>query len=170
MKIEKKHIVFGALGVVSVALALAYWQYKKIMDFKLGFKGIRFKSLTPTVFNFDLFLNLTNKANLGYEIIEQEYSIYINDNFVSTAKNFSSNKIAPNSTSVLGVNITFNPNKVLSIVKSNYAAMILTPQNFRLKIDMKLKVKLFGIKISIPYVYEQTFKEIIDMSKTPPTV
>ena len=169
MKIEKKHIIVGALGVVSVALALAYWQYRKIMQFKLGFNTLRFKSISPTLFNFDLFLTLNNPANIGYDIVEQEYSIYMNDTFVSKAKNYSSNKIAPKSTSTIGVNVTFNPNTVLSVVKSNYAQMLLSPEKFRLKIDMKLKVKVLGIKVSIPYVLEMTLKEIMDMSKQPKT-
>jgi hypothetical protein len=31
----------------------------------------------------------------------------------------------------------------------------------KLKIDIKLKVKLYGIKISIPIVHETTLKEIL---------
>ena len=35
------------------------------------------------------------------------------------------------------------------------------------KVDLKMKVKLYGIKISIPFVYEDTLKAIIDMAKAP---
>jgi hypothetical protein len=38
------------------------------------------------------------------------------------------------------------------------------------KVDLKMKVKLYGIKISIPFVFEDTLKAIIDMAKAPKEV
>ena len=167
MKIEKKYVIAGALAIVSIALAAGYLQYKKLMNYKLGFKSLKLKTVSATKIVFDIFLNFTNKSNLAFEIIEQETKIYVNGKFVSDAVNYSSNKIEPNSTSVIGVNVSFNPNDVASALGKNYAWLILNTSSIKIKIDMKMKVKLYGVKVSIPFVYEDTLKSIIDYAKTP---
>ena len=166
MKIKGKYIVAGALGVISIALALGYLQYKKLMNYTLGFKGIKLNKASATELNFDLFLNFANKSNLKFEIIEQDYSIYINDVFVTKAVNYSTNTVLPTSTSVMGVNINFNPAQAYKNLKGGFTAILLSPQMLKLKIDIKLKVKLYGIKISIPIVHETTLKEILTPAPT----
>ena len=167
MKIQKKYIVAGALAIVSIALALGYLQYKKLMNYKLGFKSVKLKTLSASKIVFDIFLNFTNKSSLKFEIIEQENKLYINDKFVSDIVSKTSNKIEPNSTSVIGVNVSFNPNDITSALGKNYAWLILNTSSIKIKIDMKMKVKLYGIKVSIPFIYEDTLKGIIDYAKTP---
>jgi|688.fasta_scaffold43162_5 LEA14-like dessication related protein len=161
MKIKGKYIIAGALGVISIALALGYLQYKKLMNYTLGFKGIKLNKASATELNFDLFLNFVNKSNLKFDVIEQDYSIYINDVFLTKAVNYSTNTVLPSSASVMGVNINFNPAQAYKNLKGGFATMLLSPQMLKLKIDIKLKVKLYGIKISIPIVHETTLKEIL---------
>ena len=167
MKIQKKYIVAGALAIVSIALALGYLQYKKLMNYNLGFKSVKLKTLSASKIVFDIFLNFTNKSSLKFEIIEQENKLYINDKFVSDIVSKTSNKIEPNSTSVIGVNVSFNPNDITSALGKNYAWLILNTSSIKIKIDMKMKVKLYGIKVSIPFIYEDTLKGIIDYARTP---
>ena len=166
MKIKGKYIIAGALGVISIALAIGYLQYKKLMNYTLSFKGIKLKKASATELNFDLFLNFVNKSNLKFDIVEQDYSIYINDVFLTKAVNYSTNTVLPTSASIMGVNINFNPTQAYKNLKGGFASMLLSPQMLKLKIDMKLKVKLYGIKISIPFVYETTLKEILTPAPT----
>jgi LEA14-like dessication related protein len=167
MKIEKKYIIAGALGVVSIALALGYLQYKKLMNYKIVFKNLKVKTLSPTNIAFDIFLNFTNKSSLKFDIIEQQSKIYINGKFVSDVVNNAVNTIEPNSTSIIGANISFNPTTVLSSLNKSYASILINPSSISIKVDLKMKVKLYGIKISIPFVYEDTLKGIIDLAKAP---
>jgi LEA14-like dessication related protein len=165
MKIEKKYIIAGALAVVSTFLALGYLQYKKLMNYKISFKNLKIKTLSATNISFDIFLNFTNNSNLKFEIIEQQSKIYINNNFVSDLVNTAVNTIEPKATSVIGTNVSFNPTAILSSLNKSFASVLLNPSSILVKIDLKMKVKLYGIKISIPFVYENTLKGIIDMAK-----
>ena len=53
----KKWLIVGGLGVVSIALAIAYLQYKKIMNYVLKFKSVKIKKINEKIIDFDLFLN-----------------------------------------------------------------------------------------------------------------
>jgi LEA14-like dessication related protein len=170
MKIQKKYIIAGALGVVSIALALGYLQYRKLMNYKIAFKNIKIKTLSATNIAFDIFLNFTNNSNLKFQIIEQQSKIYINGKFVSDLVNTAVNTIEPTATSVIGTNVSFNPTSVLSSLNKSFASILLNPASVIVKVDLKMKVKLYGIKISIPFVFEDTLKAIIDMAKAPKEV
>ena len=50
----KKYLIAGAIGVVTIAGALAYLQYKKLMNYTLKFKRLRVKRLNFNEFDFDL--------------------------------------------------------------------------------------------------------------------
>lgn len=165
MKIERKYIVAGLLGIVSFALAAGYLAYKKLMDYTLGFKSIKVKKVSIKLIEFDVFLNFLNKSNLGFDIIEQEYKVYMNDKFVSKVVNYSTTKILPNATSVIGVNVKFDPRVVLKVIGKDFKDLILKPDQYIIKTDMKLKVNFYGFKVSIPYVYEDTLKNFISYAK-----
>lgn len=167
MKIEKKHVIAGVLAVVSIALAVAYIQYKRLMDYSFTYNKIKVRSLSAKLFNFDLFLNFLNKSAITFDIVEQEYKAYVNGEFVSTIVNYKPVKILPKATSVLGFNVQFDPNKVLKTLKKNYAQILLDPKSVNIKVDIKLKVLFYGFKLSIPYTYEETLKGLIDIYKAP---
>ncbi len=167
MKIEKKYIIAGVLGVVSIALALGYLQYKRLMNYTIKFKGLRLKTLSAKQFVFDIFLNFTNDSDLKFDIVSQDYKVYLNDNFVTSLVNNSPITILPKSPTVIGVNVSFDPTKVLNILNRNYASILLRPETVKIKVDIKLKVSLYGFKVSIPYVYEDTLKALLDMRKQP---
>jgi LEA14-like dessication related protein len=167
MKVEKKYIIAGVLGVVSIAVALAYLQYKKLMDYTIKLKGARLKTFSAKGVVFDLFLNFTNNSSLKFEIVEQQYKAYLNNNFITELVNYSPTVIAPKSTSVIGVNVSFDPTKVLNILNKNYASILLHPETVKIKVDVKLKVLLYGFKVSIPFVFEDTLKALLDLGRQP---
>lgn len=165
MKIEKKYVIAGLLGVVSFALAAGYLAYKKLMDYTLGFKSVKVKKVSLKLIEFDVFLNFLNKSNLGFDIIEQEYKVYMNDKFVSKVVNYSTTKILPNATSVIGVNVKFDPRVILKVIGKDFKELVLSPDKYVIKTDMKLKVNFYGFKVNIPYVYEDTLKNFISYAK-----
>lgn len=166
MKIQKKHIVAGSIALVTITGAFIYMQYKKLMEYTLGFKSMKVKKVSLNEVVLDVFLMFNNPSKLKFDITEQEYKVFINNQFVSDAVNYSTNAIEPKSSSVLGVNIKFNPSTVLKVLKMNWADILLSPEQSKIKIEMKFKVKLYLIPITIPYVYEFTFKELVQYMKS----
>lgn len=157
----KKWLIVGGLGVVSIALAIGYLQYKKIMNYVLKFKSVKIKKINEKIIDFDLFLFFTNKSDAKFTISEQEYKVYLNDQYVTKLVNSANTIILPKSDSLVGVNVTFQPKEVLDILKQNIFSIITTPEKFTLKVDMKFKVSIYGIKVSIPYTYISTIKELM---------
>lgn len=161
----KKWLIVGGLAIISVALAAGYLQYKKLMNYVIKFKGIKIKTLSAKVFNFDLFINFTNNSDIKFDIIEQDYKVYLNDKFVTRLSNAGTTQILPKSTSVIGINVNFNPTEVLNLLGKNIVTILSKPETVMVKIDVKLKVSLYGIKVSIPYVYTSTLKEMMAAPK-----
>lgn len=162
----KKWVIVGALSVISISLGLAYLQYRKLMNYVVNFKGVKFKTLTSKLINFDLFVNFTNNSDLKFDIVGQEYKVYINDTFVTKISNMIATKILPKQTNVIGVNVSFNPTEVLDLLNKNMASILLKPESVTIKLDLKLKVVMYGFKLSIPYVYNATLKEMMANPKT----
>jgi len=162
----KKWLIVGTLGVISVALALGYLQYKKLMNYTIKLKGFSLKTLTFKLINFDLFINFTNNSDLKFVISDQEYKVYLNNQFVTKLANKNDVVIGAKSTSIIPINIQFDPSSVLQLLGQNALTILASPNKITLKVDIKLKVALYGIKFSIPYVYESTLKELITPKPT----
>lgn len=157
----KKWLIAGVIGVVSIAGALAYLQYRRIMNYTIKFKRLAINKVSATLVDINIFLLLENKSNVTYTINSQEYSVYINDKFVTKLENKLPNEVKANSFSEIGLNVKFNPSDILS--KSSAGSLlgsVLSPENTTIKIDMKLKVSLYGINVSIPYTYITNMKEL----------
>lgn len=163
MKIEKKHIIFGGLFVVSSVAALAYWQYKKMLNYCLGLNRLKVNAITTDLANIDIFLNFENKSDVAINILSQEYNVYVGGGFITKVSNSKPQLISPNSTSIIAVNVKFNPTKA----GQNILNAILSMGNTAIKIDIKLKVKLWMFTINIPYTYNTSLKELLTPSTEP---
>lgn len=161
MKIEKKHIVAGVIGIVSISAAVLYWQYKKLMDYCISLNKIMLKEFNLSKANIDLYLNFKNNSSIKLEIISQEYTVSINDKEVVKAGNANLLTVAPNSTSVLSVNVAFSPQKLINTISSLAADLLLNPQKINITIAVKVKVKLWAFTISIPYEFKSTLKDML---------
>ncbi len=161
MKIEKKHIIFGGVFVVSSVAALAYWQYTRLMNYCIGIKSIKPISISESLVNADLLLNFENKSDIQLNILSQEYNVYVGGGFITKVSNSKPQLVAPKSTSVIAVNVKFNPIKA----GTNIISAIIAMGNTAIKVDIKLKVKLYFFTINIPYTYTTTIKEL--MTPTP---
>lgn len=165
MKIEKKHLIAGLIGLVTITGAVAYLQYKKLMNYTIKFKTIKVNSISVQLIDFNLFINFTNNSELKFDIIEQEHNVYINDKFVSKVTSNNPIQISPKSTSVLMVNVKFNPTEVFHMLGKNIVDILTKADTVNVKIDMKFKVKMYGIKLSIPYTYLSNLKELTASTK-----
>lgn len=163
MKLEKKHFIVGGIGVVSVSAAILYWQYTKLMNYCIGLNSIKINKVTQNAVDVNIFLNFKNNSNLKLEIQSQEYAVYVSGKKVVGASNFATQVVSPESMSVIGVNVKFNPEKSgQKILDTLFSA-----NKIMIKVDVKLKVKLWFFTVNIPYVYESSLKDLMAPSKEP---
>ena len=159
---NKKWIIAGAIGVVTILGAIAYLQYKKIMDYTIKFKRLKINSINLNSVDFNLYLLLENKSSVEYTINSQEYSIYVNDKFLTKLQNQVSNVIKPKSFSEIGLNVKLDLVELRKTLgSSGILSSVMSPEKVIVKIDMKLKVSIYGFTINIPYSYTTSLKEIM---------
>ena len=160
MKLEKKYLIAGLIGVVTIAGALAYLQYKKLMNYTIKLRNIVVRSANLSSLNFDLFLNFENKSSISFEILSQTYDVYVNDTLISKIKGKEIVKIAPKSVSVIPLKVNVKPSTILDKLGKDALSIIANFGNNRIKINIKLQVKLYGFTVNIPYVFESTINEM----------
>lgn len=171
MAIKPIHVVIGVVSLATITGALLlYNEYKKLMGgIKMSFNAIRVSSITAKLIKFDLYLNFTNKSKLVFNIVEQKYTVYINNKIVSVAKNYNSVPVLADSISVVPVNVGLYPEKIkagLGIGSGGILAALINPEGTTLKIDTELAIKIWGIKIQIPkFSYETNLKELMTQPK-----
>ena len=130
------------------------------MNYVIKFAGIKLNRIQPNNADFDLILNFTNKSDVEFKIVSQVYDVYINNKQVSKAVNYTPQTIQAKTTSPIAVNIKFNPERT----GQNILNIALSLKPIVLKVDMKLKVKLWVFKVNIPYTYTTTLKELLKPS------
>ena len=157
---SKKYLIAGVIAMVTITGALAYLQYKKLMNYIIKVKTAVVKTITANLLDLDLTLDFENKSNISFEIKSQEYEVYIDNKFISRIKNIKPVFVQAKSHSDIFVNIKANPTKVGSKFKLEDLGKLLDLQNVKLKIIGKMKVKLYGISVNIPFNYETTIKEL----------
>ena len=161
----KKILIIGGSILAGVAIFAAI-QYNRLMDYVIKPKSARVTKLTLNNTIIDVFILFTNNSSLKFDIIEQEFYVYLNDKFVTKGINYAKNKISANSTSTIGLNVQFNPSSVLKLLGKSLSDIILNQDKVKIKISVKLKVIMYGIKISIPpFVVEKTLKEFREGDK-----
>lgn len=161
MAIKKKHIIVGGLALLTITGATLYWQYTKIMNYVIKLLNVKFKSVTLKKVDFDLSLSFTNNSDLTLNVISQDYTVYVNDVDVLRVKNTTTAQLTKKSTSPIDVNIQFSPEQIAAKLKGGAINFLTSPEKVNIKVDVKLKVKLLFITVSVPYVYQTTLKEIL---------
>jgi LEA14-like dessication related protein len=161
MKIEKKHIVVTTIALASFTGAALYWQYQKLTSSCITFKKIILKKLSLQQTNLDLFLNFKNLSNIKIHIVSQNYKVFLNDKEIVTASNSMQQTILPKETSVLALNVDFQPTKLLNTISNLATSFALTPQKVLVTIKVDIKVKLWFFSISIPYEYITTIADLL---------
>lgn len=168
MEIKNKKWLFIGAGVIGLG-TLAYYQYTKLMDFKLNLKSARVNSVGANGINLDLFFNFTNKSAVKVEVISQTYDVYINDAYATTLSNSLANTILPKATSVVGVNVNLSKNDITNLaqrLKGGLLSLLDVP-NIRITIKEHIKMKIAGfIPYTLNYDYKTTIKEMTAPSST----
>ena len=85
----KKYLIAGVIGTITIAGALAYMQYKKLMNYVIKVKSGVIKTITANLLDLDLTLDFENKSSIAFEIKSQEYEIFIDNKFISNKIKFT---------------------------------------------------------------------------------
>jgi LEA14-like dessication related protein len=156
----KKYLIAGVIATITITGALAYLQYKKLMNYIIKVKTAVVKTITANLLDLDLTLDFENKSNISFEIKSQEYEVYIDNKFITKINNIKPVFIKAKSNSDIFVNIKANPTKVGSKFKLEDLNKLLDLQNVKIKVIGKLKVKIYAFPVNIPFNYETTIKEL----------
>ena len=105
-------------------------------------------------------LDFENKSAIKFEIISQTYDIYFNNNFLAHLKGNTKVLVLPKGTSPLSLNVNINPTQALAKLQGDALSIISNLANAKLKMDIKLQVKLYGVTINIPYIYETSIADM----------
>jgi LEA14-like dessication related protein len=160
--LQAKHYwIAGLIGAVSLTGAYMYLQVRKILNYTLNFVSIKDLKYTNNVAKFNLIYNYENKANIDVVLAEQEYDVYINDVYYTTLRNYAPQKLFGGQKNIIAVAVVLDVKDIASKLKTNYLTLIALPQNVKILIKMKFKVKYGILKIPIKYEYPLTLKEII---------
>ena len=161
MKIEKKYLVAGLIGLVTITGATLYLQYQKLMNYTIGLKRVKINKLSLSGFDIDLFLNFENKSDLKFTIEKQKYAVYVNGVYLTTMVNDLPNEILPKSVNVLGMNMKESGKDVVGKLKSLITALA-SSDKVMVKIVTTMKVKYGFISLSFPpFTYENTLKNMM---------
>ena len=161
MKIEKKYLVAGLIGLVTITGATLYLQYQKLMNYTIGLKRVKINKLSLSGFDIDLFLNFENKSDLKFTIEKQKYAVYVNGVYLTTMVNDLPNEILPKSVNVLGMNMKESGKDVVGKLKSLITALA-SSDKVMVNIVTTMKVKYGFISLSFPpFTYENTLKNMM---------
>lgn len=158
--ITNKYIIAGVASVFILG-GLLYSEYRKIMNYCISFSKVHFNKATLDNIDIDIFMNFKNQSNIQIDIVGMTSNVFLNDAFVTTVSNKVTQVIKAESTSVIGFNIQFNPTAVYKVLKLNITDLLAHRENIIIKIDMKMKVKLWLIEVNIPYTYQNNLKDMM---------
>lgn len=158
IKTKKGLIIASGVLVGLATVGLLIWsKVKKLMNFEIGVKSFRFKSLSLTSLSMDIVMKFTNKSDLTIVLTKQQYEVYINGIYLTTLKSSVEQTIFPMATSALSIQVDVNPKDLLSKLP-NKLDLITNYKEQDLKLVTKLWVKFGAISIPVTISYEAKIK------------
>jgi len=163
MKLNKKHIIFGALGVAIIGVATYMaTQYKLLKNACYVVAGAIVNKLSLSQVKFTLLLNVKNNSDIDFTITNQQYDVYVNEMLVSKVDNPENTEIFSNGSTTFKINVDFNPQDLLKVGLENIEKLLLDKDKLVIEIVGKLSLRS-GIVILNNYPIEErlTFKELL---------
>lgn len=156
----KQKVILLSLSAISVFLGAAYLQYRKLMDYSIKLKKFYLKSFSNKSVVVDIIIEFENKSKLAFDITSQSYEVYLNNIFLASVDGTKSIKIAPKSKTLIPLEVNVQTEEAFAKLKKYAIDIAAKGGNNKMKIKTKLKVKMYGITVNIPYEYEATFSEM----------
>lgn len=156
---------WGIFGVGAGILLVGVYvktQLNKIYGAKWTFAGLKTHDATGGKMKATVYFKIDNKSDISVNISEQDYSIYVNDMYVSNVKNPSNIKIKSNSVSIIPFMIEFSYKDIAQAGILNLSDLISNKGNIKIKIKGNLNIKAGIINLKkYPFELEQTLAEMM---------
>ncbi len=153
-------LIFVLILLISV---FAYIQVRFITKAKWDYSGIKLKDLGLDKVTFYIFFKINNPGLLSLTISEQDYSIFLNDSYVSRVVNPDDTKIKAEGVSVIPFLIQLKPGDVVKAGVNNFSALLSKSKRSQMKIRItgKLTLKLGPVTIKrLPFDMNSTLAEL----------
>jgi len=161
----KRALWIGGGVVFTVGLAYLLIQFKKLMDYTIKFSRFQKVKISPNELIFDIFVKLDNPSNLALTLTNQNYDVYINNNFVTNVNTSVQTTLKAKTSTEFPLRINVNPNDITKAMGTNWAILLLTPEKVVITTVFKVKVKVLGITIPIKSKYPISLAEILNIPK-----
>jgi LEA14-like dessication related protein len=162
---NKKYIIAGLIGTVTILGAIAYLQFQKIKDYCLSINKIKLNGFGLNGVDIDLFMNFVNKSELKLKLLSQTYLVYINDIGVAKISNSVPQVINPSSSSVVSAKLQFNPKQVLGVINKNAIDLAKNADSIKIKFIINMKVGFGILSFNVNQEYLTNLKELLSSSE-----
>ena len=150
-------------GAISLAVGVGLWlKYQMELSYKLVYNIVNPKvkkvSSKEVIVEFDL--TIDNPTELTVGINGMDIDVLANGVKVSNIFSQVQVQLEANKLTAIPLKLTINP----QLLAQNTSALLSTGLNINnvvLTMKGKLKIKKFGVPLSIPFIYTATYKELM---------
>ena len=150
-------------GAISLAVGIGMWlKYQMELSYKLIYNIVNPKvkkvSTKEVIVEFDL--TIDNPTELSVGINGMDIDVLANGVKVSNIFSQVQVKLEANKLTAIPLKLTINP----QLLVQNTSVLLSTGLNIDnvvLTMKGKLKIKKFGVPLSIPFIYTATYKELM---------
>lgn len=150
-------------GAISLAVGVGLWlKYQLELSYKLVYAIVnpKVKKVSPKEVIAEFDLTIDNPTELTVGINGMDIDVFANGVKVSNIFSQVQVQLEANKLTAIPLKLTINP----LLLIQNTSALLSTGlklDNVVLTMKGKLKIKKFGVPLSIPFVYTATYKELM---------
>lgn len=160
MKGRTALILLGSAGVLT---GVGLWaKYQAGLSYKLGydFKNFKLKQFTLNNVALECDLVIDNPTELAVTLRGVDLDVLINGVKVTNVLSTVNTPIEPNSKTNVPLKLSFNPSSLVQ----NTGILLSTGLNLDnavMTLRGKIKVRKYGLPLLIPFIYTDTYKNIV---------
>jgi LEA14-like dessication related protein len=146
-------ITAGLVTLIGTSFVAYKWLSKQVtnlQNYSTRISKVVVRKISLNEVSFDIFMFFKNNSDLTVTLAEQVYEVYANDIYITQFVNKAPNTLKAREESEIGMRITLDPAYLVSKIGVNAATLIQDPKKVKIKILMKYKVSVLGIKVQIP--------------------
>jgi len=150
-------------GIVTLLVGAAWWiayQIKLSQKLIYGFKNVRFGQYRNGSLVLNMDLTVKNTTDLDVMVRGFDLDVYVNHVYVTKFFSNIESSIRPDSTAAVPLAISIKPVDVLGEIK-NILTVPDTLVQMPVTLSGTIKVRKFGIPLSIPFKYTSPLKDWI---------
>lgn len=150
-------------GAIALATGVALWlKYQLELSYKLIYdiKNTKVKKVSQKEVIVEFDLTIDNPTELTVGINGMDIDVLANGVKVSNIFSQVKVQLEPNKLTSVPLKLTINP----QLLVQNTTALLSTGLNIDnvvLTMKGKLKIKKFGVPLSVPFIYTSTYKELM---------